>query len=224
MLRTLSVFAVGLLAFASLFAGSPPSIEAEAPDCAANRADVMTLSDSEAHIIDSGAVLGVRISSLAAFPQPDELPGVDPRFDPYETNIWVTAGKLIKAQTDSSGTITAVVQDFETTDAITIVFPDPSGCARNADPRYQMFMQQARDAFVQAVGMPAEDGSTPVSGDVRVTGVGFLNKLAGNSLTGAGIELAPVLAIEFADTGAPAPATGDAQSAADVPPTPTPKP
>src|SRR5689334_7786732 len=99
--------------------------------CRANRADVMTLSDSEAHIIDSSPVLGVRVSTLAVFPQPDQL-GVDPRFDPYETTIWVTGGKLLKAQLDADGAIDAVIQDTETTDSITIVFPDPSGCAKNA--------------------------------------------------------------------------------------------
>jgi hypothetical protein len=192
-LPVLLLLAVGLLVRTSTSGAGEQNAS-----CRANRADVMTLSDSEAHIIDSSPVLGVHVSTLAALPQPDQL-GVDPRFDPYETTIWVTGGKLLKAQLDADGAIDAVIQDPETTDSITIVFPDPSGCAQNADSKYQEHMNQARYAFIEAAGMPDREGTPYTGGLLTVTGVGFLQKLATTSLTGAGIELAPVVAIEFVE-------------------------
>ncbi|HTE83694.1 MAG TPA: hypothetical protein VK821_03105 [Dehalococcoidia bacterium] len=208
-MRRLLPLAAALLLTARLAMPPATAAVAQSGTCGAVRADVMTLTDPSAADIDTTQIIGVHVSALAAFPLPDQLPEHS-RFDPYETTVYRTAGQLMKAQLAPNQEIDLVIMDPDSDRTITVVFPDVTHCAQGADPTVLGLMQQARQQLVATLGSPAAGGYTQqLTGQAIVTGIGFID-LSVAAQGGSGIELAPVLDIQFdqaAATGSPAAAT-----------------
>ena len=176
---------------------------AQPAGCGSDRPDVATLTDAKAGDVDLTQLIGVNISTLAAIPPPDPLPD-NARYDPYETTIYGFRADLLKAHLQDDGEIVLVVQDPNTDDSMTVYFPDAATCATGAAPQLLDLMQQARDAFVQAYGMPSSSGYTPLSGTATVIGVGFLDQTQGQEGEAPnGFELRPVLQFQTSNAAAP---------------------
>src|SRR6266568_3966146 len=105
--------------------GARATAQAQPGACAGSRADVATLTDPNAGAIDTGQIIGVHVSALAAFPLPEALPEAS-RFDPYETTIYRTVGQLVSAQFGPNQDINVVVADPDSNATISVVFPDAS--------------------------------------------------------------------------------------------------
>lgn len=189
-------------------------VRSQSGDCGLAR---MTLTDPTAADIDTSQIIGVHVSALASFPLPDGLPD-NARFDPYETTVYRTSGQLISAQLQSDQEIDLVIADPDTDLSITAVFPDAQRCAQVADPTALQLMQMARQQVITTLGTPSAGGSIPLTGQVVVTGVGFIDPQVA-ALGHSGIELAPVLDVQFDQTAA---ATGRAAATPPVSPTPAP--
>lgn len=189
---SLSLAAAVLLLFGSR-ASLAPNARAQQAGCGGDRWDVKTLTDAKASNIDLTQVIGVNISTLAAIPPPDPLPD-NSRFDPYETTIYSIRGNVVEARLQPDHDIVLVLQDPNTGDTMTVNFPDAAQCATGAPPQFLNLIEQARDAFVQAFGIPSSSGSTPLSGTATATGVGFLDQVQGQEGEAPnGFELHPVL-------------------------------
>jgi len=198
--------------------GRMPAVVAQSQNaaCAAERADVRTLADPSASAIDETQIIGAHISTLAAFPLPESLPEKS-RFDPYETTVYRTAGDLVSAKLGSNQEIDVVIADPDGKQTITIVFPDTARCAQGADPDALKLMQQARQQFITTLGVPPSGAYTQLTGQAVVTGIGFIDaSVAANG--GSGIQLAPVLDIEFAQAAVIGPPAAAGPNSASMQP------
>jgi len=186
--------------------------------CGSNRWDVKTLTDSSAGNVDLTQIISVNISTLAALPPPDTLP-TSSRYDPYETTVYTISGELVQASLQPDHDIVIEMEDPDTGDTMTAAIPDAAQCATGASPQFVHLMEQARSAFVQAYGLPAQGSPTPLSGTAALVGVGFLDPILGQDGEASnGMELHPVL--DFEPQGAPA----NGSQTGGGPPTATPSP
>ena len=201
---------VGLIALAAACAADAPIVRAQNLPCSGPRADVQTLTDPNVSDIDWTQIIGVHVSSLAAFPLPDQLPARS-RFNPYETTVYRAAVQLVSASLGPNQEIDVVVADPDGGQTVTVVLPDAGGCAQGADPAILQYMQQARQQFVAALGMPGPGAPITLSGQAVVTGLGFvkLDAYGGDqSAFGGdqvGIELSPVLDFQYVPAAPPGP-------------------
>lgn len=222
MRRLLGLAAVATLLLVPAMLATGGFVGGQSASCGTDRPDVGTLTDPNVGDIDTSGVIGVHVSTLAAFPIPDQLPA-DARFNPYETTVYIAEGELVRAQLEPNQDIDVVLQDPDTNDLITVVFPDAARCAQGADPELLQLMEQARQTFLQAFGTPAST-SSPLNGMAVVAGVGFIpaaSELAQGG-SGTGIELHPVLNFALAPgTSLPEPsATSQPAPGASSQPTP----
>ena len=199
----LGLIATVLVLLAAVEVREAPIVRAQAAPCSGPRADVQTLTDKDVSDIDGTQIIGVRVSALAQFPLPDQLPDRS-RFNPYETTIYRTGAQLVRAHLGPNQEIELVVADPDTAQTITAVFPDAARCSQGADPVFLQLMQQARQQFVAAMGTPGAGAFSPLNGQAVMTGIGFIYQL-GNGGDQAGIELSPVLDFQFVPTTAPVP-------------------
>lgn len=193
MRRFLYAFAIAALVQLGFHAAVPPTVRAQPSPCGTGRWGVKTLSDPDAGNVDLTQVIGVNISTLAAIPVPDPAPDQG-RYDPLETTIYTTTADLVEARLQPDHDIVVVLQDPISGDTMTAAFPDAAQCAAGADAKFMTLMEQARNAFVQAFGMPGTAGFTPLSGFAQITGIGFFDPVQGqHGEAPNGFELHPVL-------------------------------
>jgi hypothetical protein len=210
-----AAFAATMLAIA-FFAGAPRAVaQNQTPSCQGRRADVMTLTDPNIAAIDPTQIIGVHPSALASFPLPADLPD-EARFDPYETTVYTTMGNLVSATLAPNQAIALVIADPDTNLSITVVFPDADHCAQSADPNVLQLMQMARQKVISTLGLPTANGSTPLTGQAIVTGIGFIDQAVAEQ-GNTGVELAPVLDIQFDPTAGAAGAPVATPAAAATP-------
>jgi hypothetical protein len=195
-----AAIAAGLIAAVLLQSSVPTFAQNPQMGCQGHREDIMTLTDPNTPDIDPTQIIGVHASALASFPLPADLPD-EARFNPYETTIYTTAGNLISATLGPNQEIAVVLADPDTNLSITVVFPDAEHCAQSADTNALQLMEAARQKVVSTLGMPNANGPTPLTGQAIVTGIGFIDQSVAEQ-GNTGIELAPVLDIQFDSTAA----------------------
>jgi hypothetical protein len=208
---------------ASVLMSNAPSGNAQQQSgaCQGRRADIMTLTDPNTADIDPSQIIGVHASALASFPLPADLPD-EARFDPYETTIYTTLGNLVSASMQPDQSIALVLADPDTNFSITVVLPDAEQCAQSADSNALQLMEIARQKVISTLGFPSASGPTPLTGQAIVTGIGFIDQAVAEQ-GNTGIEIAPVLDIQFDQAAAAASSTGSAATSTPIVGTPQPQ-
>ena len=139
------------------------------------------------------------VATLGAIPAPPKLPATT-RLSPVETTLYVVDATLTKYRFNDDSDYHLVLSD-STGKTMIVEMPHPD-CVGATSP-FKAAISAARSAFNQQ--LRATTNMKTASIPVRVYGVGFFDSLHGQiGVAPNGIELHPVLRIEFAPTASPA--------------------
>lgn len=173
--------------------------------CGTERWSVKTLSDSDAEQVDLN--LSHRIITtvhlLVSLAAPKSRPE-NGRLVPTETTVYGVQGRLIGFKLEKDRDFHLVLEDQQSNETMIAEIPNPD-CSGVCASHAMNVITQARQAFVQACGMPTtryKRLTRPVI--VRVIGVGFFDYFHDQQgVAKNAIELHPVLGIAFShQTGA----------------------
>jgi hypothetical protein len=206
-MRTPKVAILLAVIFLGLLLTHPSPYLAQAR-CGTERWSVKTGTDPDATSVNLATSSEATIASLIGIPAPRPLPE-NRRVAPTETTVWVVTATLTDYKieiTDSDYHL--VVRDA---DGHTMITEIPSPNCVGANSPFAARIAQARAKFDARFGATSAFQTANIL--VRITGVGFFDKLHGqHGVAPNGIELHPVLDIEF-NPGAQATAEAPAPSA-----------
>ncbi len=185
-----------------------PGLTSATGSCGVERWYVKTGMDPDAAQVVP-APKDTTIAQLAAQPTPSDLPGRF-RSGTVERTVWRLHVTLTQYRLEDDSDVHLVLADGQGHTMITEV-PDVA-CIGLPSP----FKEQIRAVRSQLdARFPTRPRYQPLSLAVTITGVGFFDVVHGQSgVASNGIELHPVLSLEFASAGPPAPPSAAATTAA----------
>lgn len=200
-----------------------PDAEDQEPlngSCGVERWSVKTGTDADVGLINLQSVTQTTIASLIALPAPSNLPANN-RVQPTETTIFQLQATLVEYKLEADSDYHLVLNDGSG-DTMIAEIPSPS-CVGSSSPLLSG-IQKARAEFdaQYTVTTSFQTANAPVA----ITGVGFFDFLHGQTgVAPNGIELHPVLNIQFGSGGTPTPTPTSTSTPTPTPtytPTPTP--
>jgi len=163
-----------------------------ATSCGVERWSVKTGTDIDARNVVASSALSTTISTLGLLIPPAMLPSSS-RITPVETSVYVVDATLTKYRMTEDSDYHAVLTDGNGNSMI-VELPHPD-CVGDASP-FKSASTAARATF--DANLRATSSFKTVTIPVRVYGVGFFDDIHGQTgVAPNGIELHPVLAIEF---------------------------
>ena len=191
------------------------------------RRPVRTLSDRDAGLVNFSPQIRT-VAQLAGVRVTHEVYPPDRRLGPQELSTYsVTAYALEARNRTDEGHFHVVLGDLDDpTVTLVVGFPDTQNCATDTAPPLRERMVAARNAFRAAFGTPPSEDDEPLSGIVRVTGVGFFEPQDDQRRTEPSLlTLEPVLEFAVLDENAAPPSpTGGGGRAQPATATPTSQP
>jgi hypothetical protein len=173
-----------------------------ATSCGKERWDVKTGTDAGAAGTDLALPVPTTIADLVAKAPPPAWSNTLPRLEPVETTVWVVTGFVTEYAREDDSDYHVVIADSAGRTMI-VELPSPS-CVGPGSP-FAPRIAVARGEFDARLTATGSFKAPPVRTPVQVTGVGFFDKLHHqNGLAPNGIELHPVLDIQFDPSPAPA--------------------
>jgi len=163
-----------------------------ATTCGVERWSVKTGTDSDAEQVITSSALSTSVSTLGSLIPPAKLP-LSSRIAPVETSLYVVDATLTKYRFTEDSDYHAVLTDGSGNTMI-VELPHPD-CVGNSSP-FKSASTAARATF--DANLRATSSFKAAAIPVRVYGVGFFDDIHGQTgVAPNGIELHPVLAIEF---------------------------
>jgi len=159
--------------------------------CGTERWPIKTLQDPAGRKLSLQTVTKTTASALRAKPIQRGLRGSRGRG--VESTQYEIRARLVEAKVEDDSDIHLVVSDPVTSDTMIVEFP-LNACASKATVGAKARMAAARNAFVDACGLPGDSSFMQLAGQATIRGIGFFDFPHGQ--TGAapnGIELHPVL-------------------------------
>lgn len=171
--------------------------------CGVERWSVKTGTDAGARSINLGYHFPTVISRLSALTAPSSLPSSS-RVRPVETTVYTLTGTLLRYKEESDSDYHLVISDGQHT----MIAEIPASYCVGANSPLATGIKRARAQFTQRYH-PSPDHFHYTHAKVQITGVGFFDFLHGQSgVAPNGIELHPVLDIQFGKNASPQPKPG----------------
>ena len=171
-----------------------------AQSCGVERWSIKTGTDAGAPNINTSTISSTTIASLVSLSQPSSLPR-NTRLSPTETTVFSIDATLVGYKFESDSDYHLVIADASGNTMI-VEIPSPN-CVGDTSP-FSQAITQARAQF--DAQFTASDHFVNVNVPIKVTGVGFFDTIHGQTgVAPNGIELHPVLAIDFNSSLPPAP-------------------
>lgn len=182
-----------LVALLLLFGtGVWPMSSSLAAACGTERWSVKTGVDPDAAKVDTNAVSATTVAAMIQLSPPTHLPE-NSRIQPTETTVWTISATLVGYKLETDSDYHLVISDAQNQTMI-VEIPSPS-CVGATSPFLQA-IAHVRSQF-DARFTPTSQFQI-VSLPVQVTGVGFFDRLHGQTgVAPNGIELHPVLDLVF---------------------------
>jgi len=176
-----------------------PVLAASTGSCGVERWPVKTGTDADAGLVNTATIVPTTIATMQSYTPPSVLPD-DNRIQPQETTVYSIDATLTLYKLETDSDYHLIIQDSVGRTMITEI-PDPACAAGSA---FLSGIQSARSEFDSAFTATTTFRSTSIP--VRVRGIGFFDVLHGQTgVAPNGIELHPVLDIQFNPGAAPPP-------------------
>ena len=186
---------VGLY-YARQWVGPGPGVVCGEP-CGKERWEVKTLSDADSRGVNFSPQEAT-VAWLASQPAPGRLLS-DRRLAPLETQVFRVPAILVGLKEEDDGDLHLVIADMNDPSRTMIVEIPSSSCSGACASGHVAEFESARQTVVSRFGPPSPRFQ-PVSRRVVITGVGFFDFIHGQrGVAPNGVELHPVLSIEFLD-------------------------
>lgn len=154
---------------------------------------VKTGADATASQVDVSSVTPMSVAAMRALPAPAKRPQ-DQRANATERSVYVVEAALVRFRREPDQDIHLMIQD-QSGDAMIVEVPDPQ-CIHGTSPFAAQIAQARATVLARLKVTTTYQPATNIA--VRVTGVGFFDMAEhGSGGTPNGIELHPVLKIEF---------------------------
>jgi len=166
--------------------------------CGRERWSVKTGTDADVGLVNLQSKTPTTVASLVSLSAPSNLPP-DNRIQPTETTVFQLQATLTKYKLESDSDYHLVLKDGSGHTMI-VEIPSPN-CVGSSSP-FLSAIKNARSAF--DAQYTANNRIQTVNVPVTVTGVGFFDFIHGQTgVAPNGIELHPVLDIQFGSSGTP---------------------
>jgi hypothetical protein len=177
-----------------------PNLAAATGSCGTERWSVKTGTDPEASRVDLTSTTPTTVATMAAYPKPPSLPA-NGRIAPQETTLYSIDATLTEYKLETDSDYHLVINDGAGNSMI-VELSDPACIAGNS--AFLTGIQNARRQFGAQFTATTSFHLTNVP--VRVRGIGFFDYLHGQTgVAPNGIELHPVLDVEFNPAPGPTP-------------------
>jgi len=184
-----ALFAAG--AFGAFVVSHPSAAPERAAACGIERWAVKTLQDPAGKALDLNVIEKTTVNALRALPV-NRGPGGS-RGEGVESTFWEVRARLVEAKIEEDDDIHLVIKGVTTSGTMIIEFPTVA-CSSNANRGAKTRMQNARNAFGAACGVPGASSFTKLKGKATIRGIGFFDfKHGQRGVAPNGIELHPVL-------------------------------
>lgn len=171
-------------------------------------------TDATASQVDLGSVRPATIASMLALRAPPKRP-VDQRADATERTVFTIDAFLVQYNREDDEDYHLVIQDASRVRMI-VEIPNPV-CTKGKSSRFTNQIRAARTAFDQKFASVTTTAKQAGGVPLRVTGLGFFDiKRHGTGGADNGIELHPVLGIEFTPAANAPPVVTAATSSAQL--------
>jgi hypothetical protein len=164
------------------------------------RWSVKTATDGDVGQIDENPKTAT-VSALRNLDEPDDRPQNGRAAGDVERSVYRVNAKLQGWTDEEDGDLHLVIWDLSWSQKTMIIEIPDRACKGACSSKYANQMQAARDTLIQELGNPPSSyKKLSPARRVTVTGVGFFDfKHGQKGVAPNGIELHPVLGIEFTD-------------------------
>ncbi len=209
-LLSVLVVALSVGVLSGLFPNTPFDEEAGG-SCGVERWSVKTGTDADAGSVDLARVVPTTIAELTSLPKPGSLPANN-RISPTETQVFSITATMTLYKHESDADYHVVISDGART---MIVESADIGCVGGNSP-FASGIARARSEL-DARLTPSTSFKT-ANLPVTVTGVGFFDFLHGQTgVAPNGVELHPLLDVQFNDIATPTPSSSPTPTSSPAP-------